>query len=290
MSGSQSIRFSPAKRHYSWRGFFDIMDYKIKAVFIMNNISLFCWNIANPSIERAAKQGEWLRKRPEQILILTEIKRSDGCIFLQRYLESYGYYTIFPKLEDREYGTMIASRHPLLKSSFSDYVNFLPARVAAAAISSPVGVLEIIGVYVPSRDISLEKIRRKKRFLEDTIQALKNAPKPTYRIFCGDFNVLEPDHAPHYSFFKKWEYAFYKDLMDYQLEDAFRHINPLLQEYSWVGRTGDGYRYDHCFVSKNILPAVEKCFYLHEPREARLSDHSAIIAELKFTEKLSNHD
>ncbi len=54
-----------------------------------SNFSLFCWNVANPSAERAGKQAEWLRKRPEDILVLTEAKRSEGCIFLERYFRAY---------------------------------------------------------------------------------------------------------------------------------------------------------------------------------------------------------
>ncbi|MFH1780661.1 MAG: endonuclease/exonuclease/phosphatase family protein [Candidatus Nealsonbacteria bacterium] len=253
----------------------------------MKNISLFCWNIANPSSNRAAKQAGWLRKRPEDFLVLTEAKRSEGCFFLKRYFETCGYYVIFPKIEGREYGTMIVSKHPLAESLFSNFIDFLPSRVVAVTIALPGGILEIIGLYVPSRDANAEKIKRKKRFLENVVQALRNAPLPNFRIVCGDFNILEPDHVPHYPFFEKWEYAFYRNLMSYRMRDVFRHVNPSLQEYSWIGRTGDGYRYDHCFVSENILHGVKKCFYFHEPREKRLSDHSAIIVELSFTEKAS---
>jgi len=248
----------------------------------MKSISLFCWNIGNPSLVRATNQGEWLRKRPEDIFILSEAKRSEGCAFLERYFQTYGYHVLFPDSEAKEYGTMMVSKYPLKKSLFSKHIDFLPSRVAGAILSLPSGTLEIIGVYVPSRDASPEKIMRKKRFLENMTRALKTAPKSEFRIFCGDFNVLEPDHVPHYSFFEEWEYSFYRSLADHQLKDAFRHINPSLQEYSWVGRTGDGYRYDHCFVSENIVPTVEKCFYFHEPRESKLSDHSAIIANLNF--------
>lgn len=246
------------------------------------SISLFCWNIANPSLKRAGKQGEWLRSRSEDILVLTEAKRSKGCIWLQRYFQAYGYNVVFPKIDGNEYGVMIVSKRLLSKNQFSDNIKFLPSRIVATAISTQRGTLEIIGLYVPSRDSSIEKIKRKKRFLEITTHALQNTPKAGYRIVCGDFNILEPGHFPRYSFFKDWEYGFYSDLIHCQLHDAFRKLHPITHEYSWVGRTGDGYRYDHCFVSENLLTNIKKCFYLHEPREIRLSDHSAIIIELEL--------
>ncbi|MEK7453136.1 MAG: endonuclease/exonuclease/phosphatase family protein [Patescibacteria group bacterium] len=248
----------------------------------MKNISLFCWNIGNPSIKRAKKQVQWLNKRSEDFFILTETKNSEGCLFIKDYFQKNGYHVLSPNIEGKEYGTMLISKYPLEESTFSNHINSLPFRAVSAQISLPNGTLEIIGLYVPSRDKSAKKIKRKKNFLKNVVQALKFAPVPNFRIILGDFNILEPDHIPHYSFFEEWEYDFYKNLTDNQLKDAFRLVSPNKEEYSWVGRTGDGYRYDHCFVSENILSTIDKCFYLHKPREIRLSDHSAIVTQLSL--------
>lgn len=253
----------------------------------ISNFSLFCWNIANPSVERAGKQAEWLRKRSEDVLVLTEAKQSEGCIFLERYFRFYGYNVVFPKPEGKEYGVIIISKHLLTLSNFSAHVNYLQARVVSVKLNLSSGELEIIAVYVPSRDSSSEKINKKKRFLKNLNNALETIPQVSSRIFCGDLNILEPNHIPYYPFFEEWEYDFYLNLAKkYQLKDAFRYLHSSIQEHSWVGRTGDGYRYDHCFVSENLLPSLKKCCYFHEPREIKkplkikLSDHSAIITEL----------
>jgi len=189
---------------------------------------------------------------------------------------------VFPEIEGKEYGAMIISKYPLEESTFSNHISCLPFRAVSARISLPNGILEIIGLYVPSRDKSMKKIKRKKDFLSNVIQALKSAPVSNFRIILGDFNVLEPNHSPHYSFFEEWEYDFYKNLINNQYQDAFRVMSPITKEYSWVGRTGQGYRYDHCFVSDNLLSTIEKCFYFHKPRKIRLSDHSAIITQLSL--------
>ena len=125
-----------------------------------------------------------------------------------------------------------------------------------------------------------EKKDRKKRFLKNILNAIRKAPKPNFRVLIGDLNVLEPNHIPKYSFFRSWEYDFYNSLISSKMKDAFRSIHPNVKEYSWIGRTGNGYRYDHCFVSDNLVSRIEKCFYLHEPRNNKLSDHSAIITKL----------
>ena len=101
-------------------------------------------------------------------------------------------------------------------------------------------------------------------------------------VIMGDFNILDRDHRPHYSNFFEWEYAFYDALIALNYRDAFRYCHPGRQEYSWVGRTNDGYRYDYCFVSGALEKNILHCDYIHESREIRITDHSAISVELKF--------
>lgn len=158
-------------------------------------------------------------------------------------------------------------------------MKFLNSRLSSVEISILDKKIEIIGVYVPSRDASEQKILRKKLFLEKLLYIFSNNNYKGERIFCGDLNLIEPNHIPHYPFFKKWEYDFYSTLIDHNLIDAFRHIYPSKKDYSWIGRTGDGYRYDYCFVSNNLVKLLSKSYYFHTPRKNGLSDHAAIITE-----------
>jgi len=113
-----------------------------------SNFSIFCWNIANPSIERACRQAEWLRKRSENILVLTEAKQSEGCIFLERYFQAYGYNVVFPRPIGKEYGVIIISKHPLTPSNFSAHVNYLQARVVSAKLNHPSGELGTLSLFI----------------------------------------------------------------------------------------------------------------------------------------------
>ncbi len=69
-------------------------------------------------------------------------------------------------------------------------------------------------------------------------------------------------------------------LDNHGLVDVFRTLHPDSREYSWVGRTGDGYRYDHAFRSAGLAPTLVACDYVHEPRTSRLSDHSGLTVRL----------
>ncbi len=245
------------------------------------NLTLFCWNIANPSKKRAEIQSVWLRKQNADVLILTECKNSEGCLFIEKYLRAYGYNVVFPKPEDNEYGVLIASKHKITQTSFSKGIDYIQSRVVSVALQTTLfsNEIEIVGTYIPSRDVSEEKITRKKRFIDSLVTNFQKYSFQPFSVFCGDFNILEPGHRPHYSIFQDWEYDFYNSLSN-SMKDAFRYSNPEeYQEYSWVGHTGDGYRYDHCFISKELIPYLQFCYYLHDTRTEKLSDHSAIITE-----------
>jgi exodeoxyribonuclease-3 len=259
-----------------------IMQTQSVSSSIPSPLTIFCWNIANPSLKRAEAQAAWLRKQGADALVLTECKNSEGCRFLERYFQAYGYNVIFPRLEDNEHGVFIASRHKIASTGFSDSVDYIRSRVVSVSLRVPQfpRELEIIGVYVPSRDSSNEKTERKKRFVNSLLNCLRNYTIHSNLILCGDLNVLEPSHIPYYSVFQDWEYNFYTALIKCNMKDAFRYLNPDQQEYSWVGYKGDGYRFDHCFVSADLLPYLQDCYYLHETRTQQLSDHSALIVKL----------
>jgi len=243
-------------------------------------ISLLTFNIGNPSPERAQRQLAWLASRDEQVLVLTETKASAGCKLLADAFAAAGYSVCFPQPAPGEYGAMIITRVAAVPDSFGDRVGYLPARAAAVVLPAPGRPLRVIGLYVPSRDASPEKTERKRRWLACCSTALSGvAGQPT--ILLGDLNILEPGHKTRYPFFAPFEYDFYQALADaHGLTDAFRHLHPDAPEHSWVGRTGDGYRYDHGFCSRELAGLVTSCEYVHQPRADKLSDHSALVLRL----------
>ncbi|SRR6266568_1707682 len=245
--------------------------------------SVVTWNVRNPSIQRALRQGIWLCNQRADVFVLTECKRSKGCSFLARFfLPLYGYQVVFSEPERNEFGVIVASKNEISPTEFSEHINYLSARVMSVRLPKTLGGLEIVGVYAPSRGFDeKERLLKKKRFIEELHKALKTG-RTSKRVFCGDFNVLEPNHFPHYEYFQEWEYDFYRNLSRFELTDAFRYLKPRVREHSWVGRSGNGYRYDHCFVSNDLLPMVRECYYIHQARHMGLSDHSALALELSL--------
>ena len=135
-------------------------------------------------------------------------------------------------------------------------------------------------VLMPSRDASRAKIERKRRFLEQLVEAVRASAGAGRVVLIGDLNVVGRDHEPRYSMFRSWEYDALDRLVALGLVDVFAEVHPGVQAHSWIGRTGNGYRYDYAFVSHDLMGSVRRCDYLHEPRERGLSGHAALLLTL----------
>jgi len=243
-------------------------------------LDVLTFNLNNPGRERAERQLDYLAARPEPVLVLTETADSAGCGLLADGFRSAGYEVMFPRPATRgERGAMIVSRLTTRPGPAS--LSYLPHRAPSVTVETEEGTVTVVGLYVPSRDTSPEKTERKTRFLEACRSELPGGLVGS-RLVIGDFNVLEPDHVPRYRFFKPFEYQFYRWFTEAGYTDAFRTLHPGALEYSWVGRTGDGYRYDHAHVSARLASSVRSCSYVHEVRTGpyRLTDHSALSLSL----------
>jgi exodeoxyribonuclease-3 len=247
----------------------------------MPDLSVLTLNIAAASLTKAQRQLDWLATRPEDIFALTETTAGDGSRHLADTFTTAGYHVLYPDHAPGERGIMIISKLATTPDKLT--TAYLPARAAGITIATTAGPLRVLAAYVPSRDASPEKTARKQRWLGEFTQALTTTHQGS-ALLVGDLNVLEPDHQPHYRTFAPFEYDFYQALTsDHDLIDAYRHLHPSQIEHSWVGRTGDGYRYDHAHCTPDLTQHLVSCQYIHDTRTERLSDHSALTVRLTLT-------
>jgi exodeoxyribonuclease-3 len=234
-------------------------------------LGILTLNIANPSTARAERQLPWLAQRPEQVLVLTETGPGPGTRLLLNRFAGAGWEVRAATTEDRERGVAIVSRLRA-RPRAGDVVPLLPARAELVGL----GEIDVLGLYVPSRDESMEKIKRKRGFLQAVDDALGAALPDRNTVVIGDLNVLEPAHYPRHGAFRDWEYGFYEQMGRRGFADAFRLCHPEAIEHSWVDYENRGYRFDHAFVSAALEAQVAGCGYVHATREDDLSDHSAL--------------
>ena len=121
------------------------------------------------------------------------------------------------------------------------------------------------------------KVARKRGFITSLLATLDRLPEAvqTSLVLAGDYNVITRDHQPPYRGFLPFEYQMLDDLEGMGLVDAHRRYCPGVQAHSWIGRSGNGYRFDYFHVGAALAEHIAACSYLHETREQKLTDHAA---------------
>lgn len=239
-------------------------------------------NIGAASRQRAENLLIWLAARPEDVFVLTETSAGAGTAYLLDQFRQAGYAVVnTPDGGDR--GAALVSRIPVLGEHLVslDKVT-IPARVAAAVLDTQPRV-SVVGVYVPSRDRSVDKTERKQLFIGSLLDALAGLPAAARAglVLGGDYNVISRTHQPAHVGFLPFEYGLLETLTEYGLLDAHEHCAPGTQPHSWIGRTGDGYQYDYFHVARGLSTYIEACTYLHETRGQQLTDHAAVTLSLR---------
>ncbi len=177
---------------------------------------------------------------------------------------------------------MVASRLPVVEGLGQISVT-LPCRAQGVLLATR-PQLALLGVYVPSRDRSPEKVARKERFMTSLLAAMQGL-SPALRenlILTGDYNAVARDHVPGLSGFFPYEYEFHDALGELGLSPA-HELRPYGgHPHSWIGRTGIGYLYDYAHLGAAVAPRLRRCQYLQGPRQQRLTDHAALAIRIEL--------
>ena len=109
-----------------------------------SEIRVLTWNIANPSLDRAYKQFDWLIKSKANVIILTEAKHSKGCFYLRDALESVGFKVYFPSPQNNDYCVIIAEKG-FNSTKWPLKLSFLSHRLESIVLKTFLGELKVIG-------------------------------------------------------------------------------------------------------------------------------------------------
>lgn len=245
-----------------------------------SRLRLVTLNISGPSVARAEQLASFLAELDADVVVLTETRDNEGTRSLLGWCQSMGYAVTgaLPSTSG-ERGVAVARRVGPVSTPVAVNVD-LPHRLVIDDLGDELS-LTLVAAYVPSRDSSATKIERKRRFLGQMSQALQGFTDDQRVVFMGDLNIISRSHLPKYSAFRAWEYDALEQIAAAGFTDVYADLNPGVQVYSWVGRTGSGYRYDYAFVSPSLMDAVEGCEYVHEPRERGITDHAAVMLTIR---------
>jgi exonuclease III len=253
-------------------------------------VVLVSWNVAGRK-SRLDDQAERVLELAPDLVCLQEVTPVTAGPWSERLTEAGLVPALAPLPRAREgsrpLAVLTAAREPAEVVPVDDVP--WPERVLAVRA----GALEVVNVHSP---ISPKPGRVKVLTHEAVFRHLASASGP--RIVLGDLNTPRREHPDGtvWTFARgrtgrlrpergeRWdaaESALIRGLEKHGFRDTFRALNGFdSKEPSWEWpRTGGGYRLDHLIASAEV--SVTTCSYRHDwRREDKLSDHSALVAEL----------
>ncbi|GAB1639652.1 endonuclease/exonuclease/phosphatase family protein [Krasilnikovia sp. MM14-A1259] len=246
-------------------------------------LSVLTLNVQAAALPRARRLLAWLDARDDGLLILTETSNGPGTGHLLDQCRAAGLHVAHRPSADGDRGCAIVSRIPARTRTDLLTGVTLPGRAVTVTVDTDPAVT-VVGLYVPSSDRAPHKVEKKRAFLASVLDALTGLDEQqrAHLIIGGDYNVIGRDHQPRYPGFLPFEYAFLDTLAQLGLADPHQRLRPGVQAHSWIGRGGNGYRFDYLHIGAALTDRVTYCAYLHEPREQGLSDHAALAATLRL--------
>lgn len=202
------------------------------------------------------------------LLVITEYRPHDRGLAIEAALRGAGYLTTHPGSPPNKNAVLIASRTPIANAAPLDPTLAEPSLLWAADL--PWG--RVGAVYMPG-------MKRKLPYWDAILTSVSRPGAPALLI--GDFNTgrNDLDKADGATAFIGSEYM--ARMEDAGYADLWRSQHPARREYSWFSKPwNNGFRLDHAFGNRRIAAQVKDCRYDHTPREAGISDHSALLLEL----------
>jgi len=227
-------------------------------------LKILSWNIQQGGGSRVLKITSQLTAFGADIIALSEYKNNDSGLKIRSALLSAGYrFQIVANANSGDNSAAIFSKLPCNSLLFPNSDEDYPHNVVAAEYDA----FRVYSMYLP---------HKKKHKLFDFL--ITEAKKPMPGILVGDYNSGKNYIDQKGKSFWYEDKLIELERLDYV--DAFREVKGQVKEYSWYSHQGNGYRYDHTYLDKTLVPIIKDCYYLHEWRENKLSDHSPMVLEL----------
>ena len=235
------------------------------------------------------RQAQAVERREPDIVCLQEVRASTA----PRWRKALARHGLVHTLDTSEVApprrlfNLIAGRwelNPLPGLLFPQ-----PERVLGSICESPWGQVEIWTAHIPPAPSNgLVKVETCEVLFAELARCASR-----HRLLCGDLNTpryesekgeietFASNHPEHEARWDAAERSLLEGLAAWDLADAFRALNGYgRRDVSWVFHTRRrrkaAHRLDHILAAASLNPAY--CDYVHEWREAGLSDHSAMEA------------
>jgi exodeoxyribonuclease-3 len=240
-------------------------------------------------LRAAEKRGftAWLGRAKPDVLCLQEV-RATADDLPGELVEPEGWTVRWNPAEKKGYsGTAVWSRRKTVH--FTVGTGHARGDGEGRMVGVHLPKLDVWSVYLPSGSAGPERQAWKDEFLDHALpwmESLLRSGRPA--LVCGDLNIahtaMDIKNAKgnvKNSGFLPHERAWLDKLVAMGWRDLFRECNPASQAYSWWSQRQNayandvGWRIDHIWATPGV-----RCSGVSIEREARLSDHAPVHAEI----------
>ena len=243
-------------------------------------------------IRAAMRKGlaEWFAANPVDILCLQETKAQPEQVEKEKAaLQEIGLvYSAWHSAEKKGYSG-VATLSKREADFVEEGIGLEKYDMEGRILRTDFGELTLLNCYFPSGTTGEVRQAFKMDFLEDFQKWVEELRKERPNlVIVGDYNIAhneidihDPVRNKKNSGFLPEERAWMDEWFASGFVDAFRHLNPEEQAYSWwtyranARANNKGWRLDYHSVSKAFAPQLEAC---HIMKDAVHSDHCPVVA------------
>jgi exodeoxyribonuclease-3 len=252
------------------------------------------WN-TNSLRVRVEHLARWVNDDPVDVICLQETKTTDN-LFPAEALHELGYIHQAIYGQKSYNGVAILSRHPI--SDVTKGFTLGETDPQTRLIRGTVKGVQLINCYVPNGNrVGSDKFKYKLAWLKRLRAELDHGLNAKDDVLlCGDMNIApddddtwDPFEADGHILFHPHEHRALATLKAWGLTDAFRHLHPTSQTFSWWDYRGGGFqknhgfRIDHIYLTPSLL---QRCSKVRIEKQLRgweqPSDHVPVVAHLNL--------
>ena len=231
-------------------------------------MKLITLNIRQGGGKRTTKLLDYLIEKEADVIVLTEYRHNASGLGIRSALSHVGFqFFASPTNVENQNSVAIASRIPFEQHEFPSLLESDRHRVIGARLLG----LSIVGVYF--------SLGAAKQSLYDFFLGNELGDLGAEAMIFGDFNTGLHFQDETKATFKLADR--FAALPSKGFIDAWRTRYPERREFSWYSNAGNGFRLDHAFCSEAVNIKIQKIEYDHSPRESKITDHSALIVEIR---------
>lgn len=229
-------------------------------------ISILAWNIRQGGGRRTEQILDGILRLSPTAVVLSEFRNNTSGSIIRERLASHGYHhQVAPDTPANVNTVLVASLVEGKPITFPDSDEEFAHSIARLDLPA----FRLYGLYMPHKKKHNQFEFLVNEELDDEIPSM----------IAGDWNTGKNGIDQVGNSF--WYSEYLTEIESRGYFDAFRAAKGDVKEYSWFSHQGNGFRYDHIYMHAALRTVLSDCYYVHELRNAGLSDHSAMIAELK---------